>query len=83
MFLAALMLGWKFTQDYGHSTRRWSSFYGLKPKEINRNETMFLSMIDWRLFISHTVFAHWKSKVLYCVQNSDVALVDYTFLQEK
>lgn len=80
MFLAALMLGWKFTQDHGHPTQRWASFSGLKPKEINRNEAMFLSMIEWRPFISHAVFAHWKSEVLYYAQNSDVALPDYIFV---
>jgi hypothetical protein len=81
MFLAALMLGWKFTQDYGHSTRRWASFSGLREKELNKNEGLFLSVIDWRLFISHAMFSHWKSEVLYYVQNPDVALANFTFAQ--
>jgi hypothetical protein len=81
MFLAALMLGWKFTQDYVYSTRRWASFSGISDKELNRNEGLFLSVIDWRLFISHGMFSHWKSEVLYYIQNPDVALAEFTFAQ--
>jgi hypothetical protein len=81
MFLTALILGWKFTQDYGYSTRRWASFSGLSEKELNKNEGLFLSVIDWRLFISHTTFSHWKSEVLYYVQNPDVALPEFTSFQ--
>lgn len=81
MFLEALMLGWKFTQDYVYSTRRWASFSGLSDKELNRNEGLFLSVIDWRRFISHGMFSHWKSEVLYYVQNPDVALAKFTFAQ--
>jgi hypothetical protein len=75
------MLFRKFTQDYGHSTRRWASFSGLSDKELNRNEGLFLSVIDWRLFMSHAMFSHWKSEVLYYVQNPDVALANFTFAQ--
>jgi hypothetical protein len=81
VLLAALMLGWKFTQDYGYSTRRWASFSGLRGKELNRNEVLFFSVIDWRLFISHVMFSHWKTEVLYYVQNPDVALPEFPSTQ--
>lgn len=50
--LSALMLGWKFTQERGSSTRKWAMLSELSSREINGNEAAFLSMIDWRLYIT-------------------------------
>ncbi|GKT51108.1 G1/S-specific cyclin pas1 [Colletotrichum spaethianum] len=74
MFLAALMLGWKFTQEQAFSTATWATFSGLSVRELNRNEAAFLSMIDWRLYISQAVFAQWDTEVSYHVQTPNVAL---------
>ncbi|PVH72095.1 hypothetical protein DL98DRAFT_378509, partial [Cadophora sp. DSE1049] len=51
MFLAALILGWKYTQERSYSSRKWAQISGLSSKEINTNEVVFLSTIDWRLYI--------------------------------
>ncbi|KZL80654.1 g1 s-specific cyclin [Colletotrichum incanum] len=74
MFLAALMLGWKFTQEQAFSTTTWATLSGLSARELNRNEAAFLSVIDWRLYISQAVFAQWDTEVSYHVQTPDVAL---------
>ncbi|KAH6866144.1 hypothetical protein B0T10DRAFT_574305, partial [Thelonectria olida] len=51
MFLSALMLGWKYTQEKSYSSRVWARISGLSLKEINSNEAMFLVIIDWHLYI--------------------------------
>jgi hypothetical protein len=79
MFLSALMLGWKFTQERGPSTRKWAMLSGLSLGEINGNEAAFLSMIDWRLYIPHTVFARWNTEVTYHVGKPELALCDSLF----
>jgi PHO85 cyclin-5 len=56
MFLAALILAWKYTQDRNYSLGAWAKISGLCSKEIKSNEAVFLSTVDWRLHIPHTVF---------------------------
>lgn len=77
MFLSALMLGWKFTQERGSSTRKWARLSGLSSREINSNEAAFLSTIDWRLYIPHTVFARWDTEVAYYVGKPGLRLSDF------
>ncbi|KAH7161795.1 hypothetical protein EDB81DRAFT_785551 [Dactylonectria macrodidyma] len=56
MFLSALMLGWKYTQEKSYSSKVWARISGLCLKEINSNEAMFLIVIDWRLYIPYEIF---------------------------
>ena len=60
MFLAAIMLGWKYTQEKSYSSRAWARISGLHLKEINSNEVMFLVRIDWRLYISCENLERWS-----------------------
>lgn len=60
MFLAAIMLGWKYTQERSYSSRAWASMSGLHLKEINSNEVLFLIKIDWRLYIPRENLEHWN-----------------------
>ncbi|KAF9129453.1 hypothetical protein BGX30_013936 [Mortierella sp. GBA39] len=59
MFLAALILASKFQQDRTYSNKAWSKISGLPVAEINLNEITFLTLIDYRLFVSQTVFQKW------------------------
>ncbi|KAF9099263.1 hypothetical protein BGX29_007191 [Mortierella sp. GBA35] len=59
MFLAALILASKFQQDRTYSNKAWSKISGLPVAEINVNEITFLSLIDYRLFVSQAVFQKW------------------------
>ncbi|KAG0307497.1 hypothetical protein BGZ98_000150 [Dissophora globulifera] len=59
MFLAALILASKFQQDRTYSNKAWSKISGLPVAEINLNEITFLTLIDYRLFVSHAVFQKW------------------------
>ena len=59
MFLAALILASKFQQDRTYSNKAWSKISGLPVSEINLNEITFLSLIDYRLFVSQAVFQKW------------------------
>ncbi|KAF9934042.1 hypothetical protein FBU30_003552 [Linnemannia zychae] len=59
MFLAALILASKFQQDRTYSNKAWSKISGLPVAEINLNEITFLSLIDYRLFVSQAVFQKW------------------------
>lgn len=74
IFLSALILGWKFTQDCCYTTLQWTSISGFSQEEINADEAHFLSTIDWRLYISRTEFEHWYSKVSYHIRNPTAAL---------
>ena len=71
MFLAALILAWKYTQDRNYSLGVWTKISGLGPKEINTNEAVFLSTIDWRLYIPHAVFERWATEVPFYAKLSD------------
>ncbi|KAF9897723.1 hypothetical protein BX616_005093 [Lobosporangium transversale] len=59
MFLAALILASKFQQDRTYSNKAWSKISGLPVSEINLNEITFLTLIDYRLFVSQSVFQKW------------------------
>ncbi|KAG0084392.1 hypothetical protein BGZ92_009923, partial [Podila epicladia] len=59
MFLAALILASKFQQDRTYSNKAWSKISGLPVSEINLNEITFLTLIDYRLFVSQAVFQKW------------------------
>ncbi|KAH7112346.1 hypothetical protein EDB81DRAFT_827631 [Dactylonectria macrodidyma] len=60
MFISALMLGWKYTQEKSYSSKVWARISGLRLKEINSNEAMFLIIIDWRLYIPYETFKRWS-----------------------
>ncbi|KAG0261893.1 hypothetical protein DFQ27_002721 [Actinomortierella ambigua] len=59
MFLAALILASKFQQDRTYSNKAWSKISGLPVAEINQNEITFLTLIDYRLYVSQAVFQKW------------------------
>ncbi|KAF9974095.1 hypothetical protein BGZ73_002625 [Actinomortierella ambigua] len=59
MFLAALILASKFQQDRTYSNKAWSKISGLPVVEINQNEITFLTLIDYRLYVSQAVFQKW------------------------
>lgn len=74
MFLAALILASKYTQDRNYSSRAWAKISGLCSKEINTNEAVFLFTIDWHLYISFRTFERWVPEVLYYAKLPDLEL---------
>ncbi|KAH9205175.1 hypothetical protein DL95DRAFT_95459 [Leptodontidium sp. 2 PMI_412] len=76
MFLAALILAWKYTQERSYSSRAWVQISGLSSKEINANEAVFLSSIDWRLYVPDTFFHRWTAEVLFYAKLPARALPD-------
>ncbi|KAF9125559.1 hypothetical protein BGW39_007313, partial [Mortierella sp. 14UC] len=46
-------------QDRTYSNKAWSKISGLPVSEINLNEIAFLALIDYRLFVSQSVFQKW------------------------
>lgn len=64
MFLAALILASKYLQDRNYSARAWSKVSGLSTLEINQNNILFLTVIDWRLHIPDIIFQRWTAIVL-------------------
>lgn len=64
MFLAALILASKYLQDRNFSARAWSKISGLQTCEINSNEMLFLSAVNWKLHIPQPVFDKWTDIVL-------------------
>jgi len=64
MFLSALILAAKYLQDKNYSTSAWEKITGLDAPEINRNERVFLTAIDYRLHITKETFQSWTQLVL-------------------
>ncbi|KAG8622785.1 hypothetical protein KVT40_009296 [Elsinoe batatas] len=64
MFLAALILASKYLQDRNYSAKAWSKMSGLKTTEINSNERLFLSAVNWSLHIPENIFKRWTDIVL-------------------
>ncbi|KAA1138937.1 hypothetical protein PGTUg99_030405 [Puccinia graminis f. sp. tritici] len=48
MFLAGLMIASKYLLDRNYSNRAWAKIAGLPIEEVNTNERVFLSLIDYR-----------------------------------
>lgn len=64
MFLAALILASKYLQDRNYSAKAWSKMSGLRVCEINANERIFLSKINWKLHVAKPLFDRWTEIVL-------------------
>lgn len=74
MFLAALILASKYLQDRNYSARAWSKISGLSTQEVNTNEMVFLTTVNWRLHISEPVFQRWTDIVLQYTSPSPPSL---------
>ncbi|KAH9811362.1 hypothetical protein DFH28DRAFT_851075, partial [Melampsora americana] len=56
MFLASLMCASKYLQDCNFSNRAWAKISGLPINEVNSNERVFLTLVDYRLHIDLHAF---------------------------
>jgi len=55
MFVAALILATKFTQDRVYSNRAWAKISGLEPREVGRCERALGDALEWRLWVGKGV----------------------------
>jgi PHO85 cyclin-5 len=55
MFVAALILAAKFTQDRVYSNRAWAKISGLDAREVGRCERALGEALDWRLWVGKGV----------------------------
>jgi hypothetical protein len=77
MFLSAVMLAWKYTQDKCYSSRQWARISGLCLTEINSNEGIFLQRVCWCLYIPQAVLLEIRSDVdSYIYQRQQRALIN-------
>lgn len=56
VFLAAVVLAIKFHDDLFYSNSYYASLGGISVEELNKNELLFLSAIDYKLYVSDTEF---------------------------
>ena len=63
MFLASLMLASKYLHDKNYQNKAWAQITGLKLEEINAAEMAFLSLIDYRLYVSKPTFDKWYTQL--------------------
>jgi len=77
MFLAALMLSSKYTQDRNFSSRSWATISGLRSNELNANEALFLATIDWRLYIPPMSFQRWATEVSHYAMTPELTLPNF------
>ena len=61
MFLAALLLASKYHLDSKFTAHTWSKISGLEIEEINANEKIFLTAVNWKLHIPLPVFSRWTN----------------------
>ncbi|KAI8099399.1 uncharacterized protein BX664DRAFT_321161 [Halteromyces radiatus] len=59
MFLASLMVASKYIHDKSYRNKAWADASGLTLEEINASESVFLQMIDYRLYVSKPTFEKW------------------------
>ncbi|KAI8915282.1 hypothetical protein DFJ77DRAFT_418256, partial [Powellomyces hirtus] len=59
MFLAALILANKYLQDKNYSMKAWAKICGLDAAELCANERLFLSCINYELFVPQHTWAKW------------------------
>ncbi|KAI8824992.1 cyclin-domain-containing protein [Fimicolochytrium jonesii] len=64
MFLSALITASKYLQDRNYSNRAWSKLCGLPATELTKNESSFLDVIKWNLFVSKSCFAKWSTMLM-------------------
>ncbi|KAL5394187.1 hypothetical protein PMIN03_013070 [Paraphaeosphaeria minitans] len=64
MFLAALILAFKYLHDYNYSTQKWTKISGLGARHINENEITFLTVIDWKLNITGPIWNRLQEAIL-------------------
>lgn len=79
MFLAALILAWKYTQDRHYTLSVWAKISGLCAQEIKTNEIIFLKTVEWRLYIPDAVFERWAKAMesLYPAELSGTVSSDF------
>lgn len=65
-FLAAIILASKFSQDRNYSLHTWSKISGLPEKELFDNELQFLKAVNWKLFVSHSIYQKWCQILFEC-----------------
>lgn len=53
MFLAALILAWKFLDDGFISNRDWAALVRLPTREVARCERALGNALEWQLWPSH------------------------------
>lgn len=70
MFLASLMLASKYLHDKNYQNKAWSQITGLDIKEINAAEMAFLTLIDYRLYVSKPTFDKWYTQLHGHIQRS-------------
>jgi hypothetical protein len=59
VLLIGMMLANKFTEDHPYSNKAWSTLTGLSIIKINEMENQFLSVLNYKIFISETEFITW------------------------
>ncbi|KAK7177622.1 cyclin [Paraphaeosphaeria sporulosa] len=64
MFLAALILAFKYLHDCNYSTQKWTKISGLGARHINANEMAFLTVIDWKLNITGPIWNRLQEAIL-------------------
>lgn len=70
MFLASLMLAFKFLQDRNYSSRAWSTISGLSLKDINGNEAALLRAIDYQTFVRDDAYQYWQRLINDCAESA-------------
>lgn len=63
MFLAALIIAFKYLYDRSFSSRAWSEISGLEICEINASERAFIAAANWKFHIPKPVFRRWTDIV--------------------
>ncbi|KXS11339.1 hypothetical protein M427DRAFT_438773 [Gonapodya prolifera JEL478] len=63
VFLASLLLSWKYLHDKSYSNAAWSKISGLPVAEINRLEGVVLRALGWDVKVDEGVFWRWSEWV--------------------
>ncbi|PVU96640.1 hypothetical protein BB559_002323 [Furculomyces boomerangus] len=61
MFVAALICAAKFALDISISNKAWHKITNLPPRQLANMETSFLELLDYKLFLSDTIYRQWST----------------------
>ena len=59
LFLVAMMLSNKYTEDHPYPNSYWSSHFGIQVEQLNRLEQSFLQHLDHTIFVRKDDFNRW------------------------
>ncbi|ORX93237.1 hypothetical protein K493DRAFT_284890 [Basidiobolus meristosporus CBS 931.73] len=74
MFVAAIITASKYLEDRSLPNTRWARITGLCVQEINSNERIFLELLNYRLYMTPSLFTWWMMLLFGSIDGDTISL---------